>query len=235
MIIQRNNTHDFYDVAEKHGHSKEGNLYIREMIDIPTPDKSFSFTNGFHIEINFKKYYFDINPIKVIFAGKFYNGIILENKPYNGLSTFKKYFYSLADYRLFISSYEDKIQKVFCNRQYWFEKPSVKVRYEKILEDFFNETSDINFFNKCVAHNIAVAVFLRNPIFKNDKLIVNPILKDYEFVKALDPYTAYQELSTFVDGYLNQPKEIIEVADKYKIEGHGFDYKKSFRKDKIDK
>ena len=65
----------------------------------------------------------------------------------------------------------------------------------------------------------------------NSMLIINPILKDYEFYKVIDSFTAFQEISMFIGGILGiGEKEIIEVEDKYKIPQHGFD-KWSFRKE----
>lgn len=60
---------------------------------------------------------------------------------------------------------------------------------------------------------------------------VNPILKEYSFAKAVDPFTAFTELQMFISGVLGVgEKEIIEVADKYKIGQHGFN-KWSFRRE----
>jgi hypothetical protein len=63
------------------------------------------------------------------------------------------------------------------------------------------------------------------------KFIVNPLLKNYKFFKIFDTYQAFQEISMFMGGVLGRgEKEIVEVADKYKIQQHGFD-KWSFRKE----
>jgi hypothetical protein len=68
------------------------------------------------------------------------------------------------------------------------------------------------------------------------KFFVNPLLKDYEFYKVFDTFQAFQEVSMFMGGVLgNKEKEIVVVADKYKIEQHGFDYKWSFRKEPQEK
>jgi len=64
------------------------------------------------------------------------------------------------------------------------------------------------------------------------KFIINPLLKDYEFGKLFGAVQAFQEISMFMGGVLGRgEKEITEVADKYKITQHGFDYKYSFRKE----
>jgi hypothetical protein len=60
--------------------------------------------------------------------------------------------------------------------------------------------------------------------------LVNPSLKDVEFYKVLDSFTAYQEIDMFISGTLPQSTAMpIEIADKDKIPQHGFD-KWSFRK-----
>lgn len=65
----------------------------------------------------------------------------------------------------------------------------------------------------------------------NSKFVINPLLKDYEFYKVFDTVQAFQEISMFMGGVLGRgEKEIVEVADKYKITQHGFD-KWSFRKE----
>jgi hypothetical protein len=63
------------------------------------------------------------------------------------------------------------------------------------------------------------------------KFVVNPILKEYEFYKIFDSFSAFQEIQMFLSGVLgSNEKDIIEVDDKYKIPQHGFD-KWSFRKE----
>jgi hypothetical protein len=66
----------------------------------------------------------------------------------------------------------------------------------------------------------------REPAF-----FINPILKDYEFYKVVDAFTAFTELQMFIGGVLGVgEKEIVEIEDKYKIGQHGFD-KWSFRRE----
>lgn len=67
---------------------------------------------------------------------------------------------------------------------------------------------------------------------RDDEFIVNPVLKNYDFYKIFDSYTAFQELQMFIGGVLgSNEKNTVEVDDKHKIEQHGFDYKWSFRKE----
>lgn len=61
-------------------------------------------------------------------------------------------------------------------------------------------------------------------------LTINPNLKEFEFAKAVDPFTAFQEIQMYISGVLGiNEKEVIVVSDKDRIAAHGFD-KWSFRK-----
>jgi len=62
------------------------------------------------------------------------------------------------------------------------------------------------------------------------KLYVNPILKDYQFAKVFDPYTAFQEIQMYVSGVLGVNKDGTEfpATEKEKVAQHGMN-KWSFR------
>jgi hypothetical protein len=67
---------------------------------------------------------------------------------------------------------------------------------------------------------------------KKIKAYKNQCLKNMEFYKIVDPFTAFQELSMFIGGVMGgKSPSMIEVADKDRIAKHGFD-KFSFRKEK---
>ena len=69
------------------------------------------------------------------------------------------------------------------------------------------------------------------PVFR-----VNPVgLKQLGFAKALDPYSAYQELSMWIGGVLGgtSPEIVTIKDDKVLIENHGFDKVTSFRGPRI--
>jgi hypothetical protein len=61
------------------------------------------------------------------------------------------------------------------------------------------------------------------------KVITNPFLRELEFYRVVDPYTAFQEISQYLGNELARQPETGDVPDKYKIAQHGFD-KWSFRK-----
>lgn len=62
--------------------------------------------------------------------------------------------------------------------------------------------------------------------------LLNPKLKDFGFERIKDSFSAFQEISMYLANILIEQKETAEIEDKFRIEQHGFDLKKSFRKDK---
>ena len=55
-------------------------------------------------------------------------------------------------------------------------------------------------------------------------------LSKIDFVKVVDPFTAFQEISMFISGYIGlNENHMIEISDKDKIVEAGFDIKSSFR------
>lgn len=64
------------------------------------------------------------------------------------------------------------------------------------------------------------------------KGVINPKLKDYQFDRIKDSFTAFQEISIYLSNILVEQKETVVIEDKFRIEQHGFDLKKSFRKEK---
>lgn len=59
--------------------------------------------------------------------------------------------------------------------------------------------------------------------------LLNPPLKDLDFERIKDSFTAFQEISMYLANILVEQKQIVSVDDKDRIEGHGFDAKQSFR------
>jgi hypothetical protein len=59
---------------------------------------------------------------------------------------------------------------------------------------------------------------------------INDRLKDVQFYKVKDSYTAFQEIQSFISGVLGTNRDPVSVpTDKEKILSHGFDTKWSFR------
>jgi len=118
-------------------------------------------------------------------------------------------------------------------------KADIVYGYENVKEFLRNAYwgSNINDDVEYVMNYNPIHIFreLHTPVFihetrRDNALIVNPCLKEWEFYKVVNTFQAFQEISMFMGGVLGSgEKEIIVVEDKYKIAQHGFD-KWSFRK-----
>jgi hypothetical protein len=79
--------------------------------------------------------------------------------------------------------------------------------------------------------NAPVFILFDDPEFRGRALNLdtNPFLKELEFFRAVDAFTAFQEISMYLGNQLVKRDKPDEIADKYKISQHGFD-DWSFRK-----
>lgn len=101
--------------------------------------------------------------------------------------------------------------------------------------DRFEDVISTVYVDDCIKYKTPVLGIL--PISEDGrlseyKLIANPVLKKYNFQKALDPYQTYQVIYNFISGVL--PGRSVEprpITDVQRARNHGFD-KWSFRKEK---
>lgn len=129
-----------------------------------------------------------------------------------------------------------KTDEVFYSWDKWdafrnqFKQRDVRRRYRRWYRG--NRTKSV-FENAPYAHD-ALFLELDTPVFlaiyghRDYKVWKDPILKDWEFFKVKDPVTAFQEIQMYLTNQLVKEKEVLEIADKYRIAGHGYD-KHSFR------
>ena len=124
----------------------------------------------------------------------------------------------------------DKIKEAICD---YYEKP-----------EYFNSVDkNLNYIQAIVNDPAVNELFYtyNTPHFiltkgLENNLHVNGILKDIEFFKVMDPFMAFQEIEMYITGVLGtNNKPVVEISDKHKIVGHGFDPKYSFRKEPEDK
>ena len=118
---------------------------------------------------------------------------------------------------------------------YWSGKSN-----EERLNDFIFKIKSINCIEWFRKFNIPIFLIGNNNdvfnYYDNDsslkKITINPILKNYDFMKIYDPYTTFQEIQMFISGVLGINKDGIDVemTEKQKVQQHGFDKKYGFRK-----
>jgi ASC-1-like (ASCH) protein len=115
----------------------------------------------------------------------------------------------------------------------WYSRQAEIVDFpkneKKLIKKFFQDWSwkDDSIFLKN-----KVPVWVKKLRHYNKCAFLNPRLKDYGFDRIKDSFTAFQEISMYLSNILVEQKEIAAVEDKFRIEQHGFDLKKSFRKEK---
>jgi len=108
----------------------------------------------------------------------------------------------------------------------------LSLRREKSLKQsltkFFSLRGSSIIERRLVDDKIAVAILM--PGYFRSTLVVNARLADVQFYKAIDAWTAFQELDMFWGGVLApESKPAPPVAEKDRLFKHGFD-QKSFRK-----
>jgi hypothetical protein len=217
---------DFYDSAMTYGIDKEC-VYNREQKeiklerfrDIMLPSgHEWNQANGITMRAD---------PAVIGFCGKLYPLIHISYSPSN--SAFDQFFYDAESYIDFLAKHTTGIDR---GRRYfsWFERGDI--RYERSVKEFFSYKAPKveGFF---LEHKVPVFIVM-SPM-RNLKLVLNPRLELYRFMRVMDPASAFQNIYMYKAGVLgNTEKEITVISDKDKLKQHGFD-DKSFKTLKGDK
>jgi hypothetical protein len=209
---------DYYDVGQGLGYDPSI-VYVRE-----------------EKEIIFDKKYHRYNPSRGIigFCGKLYPFVEYHFREKEKEK--KVFFYSLDDVNKFVEqTFSDKEKENYNKKDRSFysisKYKSYNINYHLSwtfdrMEYAFALTKDLGKLEYFAKYN--------TPIFiapDHSKLIINGLLRPWEFYKAVDPYTAYQEISMFVGGVLLAPTNPIpDIDDETMRDVKGFD-KWSFRKE----
>jgi hypothetical protein len=181
----------------------------------------------------------DCQELEVGFCGKLYPAIVFRHVR-KEVEVGKKVFYNSRDIIKYLNQLESEFKKLFyrCSfYNYYFEKPTIKY-----LDEYFNQKKyEQNYTNWFQEFKTPIFRFTIDPNQKGKKwndvrdeenlfIISNPNLKDLDFFRVKDNYSAYQEISQFISGVLSNT-EINEsnLTDKEKVTQHGFDLKYGFR------
>jgi hypothetical protein len=199
--------HDYYDIALRYGIDSTI-LYKREEEEIEhitdTINLLMKFVGNGYFGRDRKNYMYQ----SIIgFCGKWY--LVVETEEHSFYS-----YEDLKDIKL-----ENKIY-VPWNSESKFNK-----------KNLFNEISKINDVESFIINKTPIITIVEN--FDRGKfhkvVYKNSCLKDFNFQKIKDPYTAFQEISMFISGVLGQEdKETIQISDEDMRDKKGFD-SKSFK------
>lgn len=129
--------------------------------------------------------------------------------------------------------------KMGSNYKYTYDLDEMKSLMKKTSKSYFslsNNEMNIDDLVSKLTNIDPIEIFRRynTPIFiiKGENISINPILKEYEFMKIYHPYNAFQEIQMFISGVLASVDDgsNIKMTEKDKVNQHGFDPKYSFRK-----
>jgi len=223
---------DFYDHILAFGvdktivyQRKESEISIEVDGDFPSLNGSGFLTRLYGYDYAFRV---------IGFCGKLYPFItvVQQDRRNNDESTNKKcfYLYSVEDVKKFLLKFNIKEKKedrgYFRHTHYGLRNPDELVNFFK--EDAFR--SLLTIFSK---HNVPVFVLfdIKGYMDRTAKVNLNPRLKSYDFVKAKDPISAFQELMNYISGVLGVPnRPMVKLSDKELAKKRGHDDPYSFRK-----
>ena len=176
--------------------------------------------------------------VEVVFCGKFYRGLVYyENQPIGDQNDIYPTVETL--YRVYWSV--EQVAQDHLEKKDKHPRGLLSLRGGK-------STPLANWFQPVVHNDIVEAcIQLESPVFiraKRQRQSLNDVRRTQEFrwmknatwldtlqfIKVMDPHTAFQELSMFVGGVMTKPEPIHKVPDALKVLAHGMD-ERSFRKD----
>ena len=162
--------------------------------------------------------------VTVLFCGKLYGGVKVHLFAHMSLLDETVTFYDpqsmidyLAKYKISVSFDDEK-------RNFSWTKGN------RSWSEHFNMNGSSQYFDLAIKLKSPVVVIEESDRRSSIVVTKDALLKDVDFFRVVDTFTAFQEIDMFLSGVLapeNRP--MIVVDDKYKIMGHGFD-KWSFRK-----
>lgn len=205
--------HDYYDVVMKSGMDREV-VYVRERKDIVLDDNcgiDFSTRNASSNHV--------VNTVLLGYCGQIFKVYTVKVSWSFGdrLYVFHKYdeFEEFMRINSLGSSYD------FRANRWW---PGQYARFEK-----FDTSKLLDLFHKYQTPLFIVSYEHHWRSKSKATITLGPSLKDLEFARVKDPFTAYQDIFQYVAGVLNRPEnKMVEISDKDKVHKHGFD-KWSFR------
>jgi hypothetical protein len=216
--------HDYYDCVLGYGADPTVVLVRKNEAIDPELVSTPKYVNIELHDGNVRRYYGggsdNMQRLCVVFCDKLYYGVEIVHEG----SVF--YFWQADKLQAWVDAQKDITVKV--SYYHWSDG---KRKYT--LQDYFEVRPASEELRNFMITN-RYAIILKRQI-RGDRFpecIMNPHgLKKYGFAKAIDPYTAYQELSMWVGGVLagESPKMVKITDDKVLIENHGFDKVFSFR------
>ena len=221
--------HDYYDSVQKSGQDATL-LYVRRPRTVryenssryprPTTHKRWWFYHSDRLEVR---------EHVIGFCGKVYGVLVLAKPLAEGHRTAPAICYTLDEVDRFIeASYKPKQVQAYYAETYKRNWRSLQRR--TVFRTFFEECkAKQNAFSEIFTEN-RCPVFVAYRGDRECSITFNAPLKDFEFFRIFDTYTAFQEIAMFMGNLAVPLKPISAIPDKDMVEIKGFDKKWSFRK-----
>lgn len=214
---------DYYDGVANYGGHDDSIVYIRttERTELIWKDvRPFQKIPNFEIKNKGSFDYF------VIFAGRLYHGFFVlgpvlnpRRQQWETEKRIKTWHWNDFD---FVKSFYDL--REHCS---YLETP-----FSTFLSYFEKDYTDFN-----LKHNSPIILIVDGNRRSGEEYYLekNPCLSKISFAKAIEPFSAFQQLEGFVDTHFMRNVNLTQISNDSKIEKHGFDLKTSFRKEKSKK
>ncbi|TXG77824.1 hypothetical protein E6Q11_02135 [Candidatus Dojkabacteria bacterium] len=167
--------------------------------------------------------------ITILFCGKVYNAIKVDQKVIDGEIVPAQFFYDADKY----ARYLEMIKPVRADK-YYLPSDILRVLSRNGVETNLNRTARCPVIMVADHYGDFVSLDMRQYLpygHGTTYNVYNPKLYEVQFQKMIDPYTAYMELDMFISGVLGKTGgEMVTISDKDKVDKHGFDSKYGFRK-----
>jgi hypothetical protein len=243
-------THDYYDgLINQFGYSDEGNTYLRskQIIHLGSRTRGSLLSetlDGDSISHPLKFLYsgipqsdlyisnsqhkrFQIKFFRILFCGKLYSGLLFQRDVLQGFNPTKHFVYDFETLdELF------KVNNLEYTEDYSKWNNSLRTLGKKYLTNYFNviDCTELAAQLKIVTAYTEIFTGDFETLSNQIGFTIDGELKELEFYRVIDAFTAIQEISMWVDGTLAYPGNLpIEIEDKYKIAAHGFDHKYAFK------
>ena len=148
-----------------------------------------------------------------------------------------EYFYAqdLDRLKALIEKDEDLNKCLIVDKYHGYGTKQKGSEWDRLIKSV-HDLNEVEYLEPFVKYSVPVFIVGLVPHIESKKymLFLNTTLKEKEFYRVKDPHTAWQEITMFLGGVIpRQVPETVEIKDKDRITGHGFD-KWSFRKHKED-
>jgi hypothetical protein len=217
---------DYYDTAIGFGGIDKSIVYNRSSVDLRKED--------FKQDIAMRDWEFSLKnkqpsyvwPFIIGFCGKIYLGYkyIEGNNLYEYSGEKSKYFY--GEDIMILVKFLEKINQL--DRYSQTNERDIR----NLIDKYHGKPYDKLFVRYRVPSFISTSSKGRYNLLGDKELtaVLNPRLKDYEFMKIFDAFGAFQEIETFFGGVIGRGENpTVVISDIDRLESKGFDKKWSFR------